>query len=307
MRQPEMNHPDSASLAGSAAAPSATNGYFHSHDRVKLFYSVEGTGKPLIFCYGLICSSLHWSYQTPHFRKTHKTVWFDYRGHHNSETPKDIKTITIANTAKDLLKLMDELGLEQAVILGHSMGVNVALETARVARHRVAGLVLSNGTAKRPFENMFSRNWCETGIDYIRKAYRLSPKLASKLWRLQRDSALTHQIISFGGFNTNLTKREDIRKYIEGFLSVDLGIFLQVADDYHRYDATPWLHTIQTPTLILAGENDKMTPTVEQELLRQLMPNSQLEIIKHGSHCVQMDLPDLVNSRIRRFLKTISY
>src|SRR4051812_26983027 len=67
------------------------HGYVKSFDGTKLFYSTEGEGKPLVFCYGLVCSSLHWTYQIDHFAKTHQTVWFDYRGHQNSETPKSLK------------------------------------------------------------------------------------------------------------------------------------------------------------------------------------------------------------------------
>src|SRR4051812_29075839 len=66
------------------------HGYYKSFDDTKLFYSVEGTGKPMIFCYGLICSSLHWTYQIENFHRTHQAVWFDYRGHQNSEAPKDL-------------------------------------------------------------------------------------------------------------------------------------------------------------------------------------------------------------------------
>src|SRR4051812_48216511 len=82
--------------------PPVTHGYIKSFDGTKLFYSTEGKGKPLIFCYGLVCSSLHWTYQIDHFERTHQTVWFDYRGHQNSETPKDLKSMTIENIARDL-------------------------------------------------------------------------------------------------------------------------------------------------------------------------------------------------------------
>ena len=108
------------------------HGYFRSFDGTKLFYSVEGEGKPLIFCYGLVCSSLHWTYQIEHFRKNYKTVWMDYRGHQNSEVPEDISSLTLENLAKDLKLLLDELKIQSAVLLGHSMGVNVVLEFARL-------------------------------------------------------------------------------------------------------------------------------------------------------------------------------
>src|ERR1051326_2342032 len=94
---------------------SATHGYVKGFDGTRLFYSIEGQGRPLIFCYGLVCSSLHWTYQIDHFRHGYQTVWFDYRGHQNSDLPKDLKTLTVANIARDLDVLTDELGIREAV------------------------------------------------------------------------------------------------------------------------------------------------------------------------------------------------
>src|SRR3954452_13659247 len=95
--------------------PPVTHGYVKSVDGTKLFYSVEGKGKPLIFCYGLVCSSLHWTYQIEHFRDSHRAVWADYRGHHNSEVPKDLSSLTLGNLARDLGIVLDELGIQDAV------------------------------------------------------------------------------------------------------------------------------------------------------------------------------------------------
>src|SRR3954464_11259941 len=103
------------------ASPAARHGYFQSFDGTRIFYSIEGEGKPLVFCYGLVCSSLHWTYQIDHFSKNYKTVWFDYRGHQNSETPKNLNSLTLENMARDLGIILDELKIDDAVLLGHSM------------------------------------------------------------------------------------------------------------------------------------------------------------------------------------------
>src|SRR6476646_7021163 len=87
------------------------HGYVKSFDGTKLFYSIEGKGKPLVFCYGLICSSLHWTYQIEHFQNTHLVIWFDYRGHQNSEVPKNLNSITLENIARDLGIVLDELNI----------------------------------------------------------------------------------------------------------------------------------------------------------------------------------------------------
>lgn len=289
------------------ARPPVTHGYVKSFDGTKLFYSVEGNGIPLVFCYGLVCSSLHWTYQIDYFQNNYRAVWFDYRGHHNSELPKDLKSLTLENMAMDLGILLDELDISEAVFLGHSMGANTVLEFYRQQPHRVRGMVLANGTAKPPLETMFRNNAFQGGFKFLKALYHQSPEVFSFLWKLQKGNPITRSLITFGGFNPHLTPPEDIQLYLDQVADLDPGILVHLIENYDSYDASAWLHTIQVPTLILAGERDSVIPIEQQELMRQLIPNSRMVTIPHGSHCPQMDLPDLVNLQIEKFLNEINY
>jgi non-heme chloroperoxidase len=286
-----------------------SHGFIRSFDGSRIFYSVEGRpdGKPLIFCYGLVCSSLHWTYQIDHFAHSHRAVWTDYRGHQNSDTPADLGTITIENMAHDLRIVMDELGIQDAVLLGHSMGVNVVLEFYRQNPHRVAGMVLANGTAKRPLETAFHANVLDKAFEALRAVHDLSPTVVNTIWKLQNANPFTRTLVALGGFNPHLTPKEDIQIYVDQVASMKPEILLQLIRNYQEYDATAWLHTIRAPTLIIAGDEDHMIPREQQELLHQLIPGSELEILRHGSHCPQMDLPELFNMKIERFLEKIRY
>ena len=284
-----------------------THGYVKSFDDTKLFYSVEGQGKPLVFCYGLVCSSLHWTYQIEYFRHTHQAIWFDYRGHQNSATPKDMKSLTIENIARDLGTVLDELGVEDAVLLGHSMGVNVVLEFYKLFPNRVAGMILANGTAKRPLETIFRHNIFQTGFYILKKLYERSPALVSFLWRSQKGNPFARTLVALGGFNPHLTPQADIELYVKQVAEMDPSILIHLIENYDSYDATPWLHTVDVPSLIIAGRQDNLIPLEQQELIHQLIPESRLEVVQHGSHCPQMDLPDLVNLRIEKFLNLIKY
>jgi pimeloyl-ACP methyl ester carboxylesterase len=287
--------------------PPVIHGYIRSFDGTKLFYSVEGQGKPLVFCYGLICSSLHWTYQIEHFREGYQAIWLDYRGHNNSETPRNLDSLTLENIAVDVGAVLDELEVKEAVFLGHSMGVNVVLEFLRQQPKRVTGMVLANGTAHRPLETLFSSNALQSAFNLLRKAYERSPKLVSMLWRTQKGNPLARSLVALGGFNPHLTPKEDIQLYVNQVAEMDPAIMIHLIGSYDEYDASSWLHQIKAPTLIIAGENDKLIPVEQQELMHQLIPKSSLEIIRHGSHCPQMDLPDLVNMKIEKFLNEINY
>jgi len=286
---------------GTESAPSVRNGYLKSFDGTKLFYSTEGKGRPIIFCYGLVCSSLHWTYQIDHFRRTHQAVWFDYRGHHNSEVPADLNSMTLENISRDLERVLNELEVQDAVFCGHSMGVNVVLEFYRRNPGRVKGMVLANGTAKRPLETLFRHNALQGGFQVLRKAYEKSPKLVSLFWKLQKGNPIARTLITLGGFNPHLTPKEDIEFYANQVAEMDPAILIHLIQNYDSYDATSWLHTVDVPTLLIAGEQDKIIPLEQQELIHQLIPRSKLEVILHGSHCPQMNLPELENLKIENF------
>lgn len=80
-----------------------------------------------------------------YFKPRHKLVFWDYRGHPESEVPAEIDSITIPNCARDLAAVMDDAGVEKAVHIGFSMGVMTILEFYRQFPGRVLGLVPING------------------------------------------------------------------------------------------------------------------------------------------------------------------
>lgn len=278
------------------------NGFFKTFDGTRLFYSIEGSGPPLLFCYGLVCSKLHWSYQMEYFKKNYTVIWFDYRGHHRSDFPDNQESLTIANLARDLECLLDELKIPKATMLGHSMGVSIVLEFYKRCPERVSAMVLANGNSRGPLETMFRTNFMHLVFPYVYEVYKRHPKLMNVLWQAQGKSKVVPWVVGQLGFNPALCKPEDIETYIKMLSRMDMIITLQLLKDYETYDATPWLDKISVPTLVIAGENDLIIPREAQEIMHQLIPGSKFELIRHGSHCPQMDIPELINIIIDRFL-----
>lgn len=280
------------------------HGYFRTRDGVRLFYSIEGPkdAPPIVFAYGLVCSKLHWKYQMEHFKKDHRVIYMDYRGHGQSDKPEDPRTVTIENCARDILDLYNELGLTKAPILGHSLGVNIVLDFYRVAPDRVSALVLANGTPKDPFETMFHHNFLQVAFPAIRSAHALFPDLVQKFWASQGASPINREFVSMTGFNRKYASQEDINEYLRGTALVGVDVFLNLLGDYMSYDATHWLHEVKAPTLVIAGEKDLITPPKNQRVFAELIPNSEFAVIPEGSHCPQMEKKDLVSGIIRKFL-----
>ncbi len=281
------------------------HGYFRTRDGVRLFYSVEGPrdAPPLVFAYGLVCSKLQWKYQMDYFKSTHKVIYMDYRGHGQSDKPDDPSSVTIESCARDLLDLFNELEIEKAPVLGHSLGVNIILDFYRIATERVSSLVLANGTPKDPFETMFHHNFLQVAFPAIRKAHALFPHLVQKFWENQGSNPVNQKFVALAGFNTKYASMDDINEYLRMTTVVGVDVFLNLLNDFMAYDATHWLHEVKVPTLVIAGERDLITPPVNQRIFAELIPDSQFCEIPEGSHCPQMEKTELVNSIIEKFLK----
>jgi pimeloyl-ACP methyl ester carboxylesterase len=271
-------------------------------DGTPIFYCVEGEGEPLVFCYGIACSSLHWTYQIDYFRKNYQCIWFDYRGHRHTPIPDHLDTLNVESCTRDLKSVLDFLDVKKATLLGHSMGVSVVLDFAHRHPERVKGLVLANGTPKRPLETLLGGNFLVPAFGVLSKFEKEKPSLIGSLWKLQEKTQMIGNALGVLGFNRALTDPEDIKTYARQIAELPPTVLTRMMDDYQSFDATPWLHEVQARTLILSGDSDLVTPPHTQDLMAQLMRNAELHRIQHGSHCSTLDLPDYVNLLIERFL-----
>ena len=112
---------------------------------IELCYVEAGSGAPpLVFVHGFSGSRVGWEPQFAHFAKSHRVVVPELRGH--GDSPRGEAEMTIENLADDLGALLERLDLTGAVLIGHSMGCRVSLETCRGASGRVAGVVLIDGS-----------------------------------------------------------------------------------------------------------------------------------------------------------------
>jgi pimeloyl-ACP methyl ester carboxylesterase len=111
-----------------------------SFDGVKISYDVQGTGQPvLVFVHGWSCSKEYWKEQVAHFAKKHKVVTIDLAGH--GQSGRSRKDYTVESFGKDVASVVKKLNLDQAILIGHSMGGDVIVEAAGQMPDRVICLV----------------------------------------------------------------------------------------------------------------------------------------------------------------------
>lgn len=283
-------------------------GTFKSFDGTPIYYEVRGSGKPLVFCYGIACSANHWRHQMRYFSENYQTIYLDYRGHHNSPSPENRDNLTIDALAQDVKCLMDHLGLERATFLGHSFGAMVLLRAYDLNPQLFENLVFVNGFANNPLSGNLGGELGSSLFKVFKDGFEQLPQTLTYLWKLTvTNPVVMHVSALAGGFNLNLTSFKDVEIYTKGVATILLEDFLTLFEQMLNYNALPVTERVNVPTLIIGGSKDTVTPVTFQETLHKKIKGSELTIIPYGSHCTLLDLPDFVSLRIEKFLKKNNY
>ena len=283
-------------------------GFFESFDGTKLYYETRGSGKPIVFVYGIACLMNHWHPQVSYYSQNYQTICVDFRGHQKSEIPKDDANVSIEALAKDIQALFKHLKISSASFFGHSFGGQVILRAYDLFPEMFENLVLVNAFVKDPITGMFGVDIVPKIFEYVKEAQENYPDLLSMFWRASVLNPLAGPLSALaGGFNLRLTSSRDIEVYTRGLSSLDLGVFIKLFQDMMDYDASSVLPTVKVPTLIISGDGDNVTPASHQIQLHEQIVGSELQRVPYGSHCTQLDLPEFVNLRIDKFFATHNY
>jgi len=155
------------------------------------YYCIEGAeGPPVLFLHGTGCDSEDWRATLHHLNPTHRptrlrAVLLDFRGHGRSSVPK--MPFRLRDLTNDVLYVLAHLGLDQVMIVGHSLGGMVALDAARKSDH-VSGLVLLEGwtnlRAAKTFGNDRFYGYLDPpSMEKIQhKAEKTRQRFAPKIW-----------------------------------------------------------------------------------------------------------------------------
>lgn len=248
--------------------------------RGKVGYLEQGAGGflPIIFLHGVGSDKSVWRPQLDHFGKTRRAIAFDYPGYGESTF---VEGATRDDFAAAILAAMDALGIEKAHVCGLSLGGVVAIALHSAARDRSSSLIIADSFAVHAQgQAIYDRS--------IAASHDMRGLAQSRIGALtvSEDSALRAEIIE-------TMARIDPDAYRLGARAVWL------ADQRDRAAA------IQTPTLMICGDEDAITPPALSEELVALIPGSRLRIIAGASHLANLDRVDVFNLAIDDFLSDI--
>lgn len=287
------------------------HGFAVARDRTPIYFEVteaetRGRGAsapvPVVFSDGIGCDGFVWKYLAQELAKSRDLIHWHYRGHGESGLPRDADRVAIADCADDLVSVLDTVGVDRAVLAGHSMGVQVSLEAWRRAHDRVAGLILVCGSYGNPLRTFRGRRVLEDILPAVRFAVHRIPRLVTSFWRNVIPTDLAFEIATLVELNAELIRREDFFPYLEHISRVDVQLFLDMLAAAGRHTAREILPLVDCPTLIVAGDRDSFTPVSLSQEMNRLIPQSELHVVEAGSHTAPIEKPSEVNQRVLRFL-----
>ena len=259
-------------------------------DNVNVYYESLGTGDPaIVFLHPFSTNHFIWAYQIPVFQANHRCIVVDHRGHGNSDKPES--GYAIQEMDDDVIAILDDCGIDKAVLVGNSIGGMIAMQTSLDAPERViANLILSSGT--------------NLGAD-------TPPEVAEAMqsdWRAVFGGLMDAAI-------SEKSKREkpEIGAFMSGCYSGESNfneqVFFANAGDpsgVFAWNISDRLKDISQPTLIIAGKEDGATTPEQNQFLADNIPGSDIQIHDDIGHFCQLENPTLFNSELEKFLKKVA-
>lgn len=277
---------------------------FASFDGTRIHYNVVGRGPVMVLSDGIGCDQYVWRYLVDAFRDEWTIVRWNYRGHGRSAAPDELDSVSIEALCHDLEALMTDAGIETAVHLGHSMGVQVILEFYRLYPSRVRALVPICGSYAHPLDTFRDTRLFKDGVfPYLLKVFSAGNAHFDKTWKRLVPTEMAYRLALLTELNPRLIKRADMFPYFEHMARMDLALFARLLERAGAHSAEPVLGTIRVPTLIFAGERDRFTPSWLSEAMHRKIPGSELCVVPGGSHTAPIELPELFQLRLEKFLR----
>jgi pimeloyl-ACP methyl ester carboxylesterase len=249
------------------------------HQGIKLAYEDRGTGRPaFVFVHGWTCDRSFFALQAEHFARRHRVVSVDLRGHGESDKPQGQYPITAY--ADDIAYMIEQLGLDKVIAVGHSMGGITVLQLAAAYPDCVAAIVMVD-----PAPLVFPPE-LRAGVEAMAAAIEAGNQEPRRQFIANRLFLPTSD-----------------RRLVEDVLAVMMAAPGHVAASAMRgilaFDGQAAAALCKVPALYLAAA----PPLNPPHLISQWLPT-----VVHGwtvgaGHFNQLEVPDQVNAMIEGFLR----
>jgi pimeloyl-ACP methyl ester carboxylesterase len=254
----------------------------------EIAYDDEGKGAAVVLLHGYPFNRSMWREQSEALTRKYRVITPDLRG--LGETPPANEPATMAEMARDVAALLDELKIGRVALGGLSMGGYVALAFYRRFPLRVRALILADtrpqadtaeaqGNREEQAQKILQEGMQSIADDFLKKV--LTPATLSE-------------------------KPETVARVREMILKTDpQGAANALRGMAARSDQTSFLEQVLAPTLILVGSEDQITPPADAQLMQREIRGSRLEVIEDASHLSNLERPAEFNLALGSFLDAL--
>lgn len=266
-------------------------------------YDDSGQGQPIIFLHGFPFNRSMWRDQVEFLApRGYRCIAPDLVGlgeaHDklqfvtNAQGQTEVCATTMADMARDIAQLMDDLQIERAVVCGLSMGCYVALEFIHLFPGRVDALVLAGGRAEGP-DKAEKQSREQQAKKVIEKGF--APSVENIIQSLMAPRTLAEHPDVVARVRQMVAATDP-----RGAAAAQRGMAV-------RRDYSQDLPSIEVPALIIAGRDDGVRKPIDAETLHRGIKNSRLETIADAGHLMNMERPEAFNRAAVDFLEELSH
>ena len=254
---------------------------------MQLNYTEQGDGHAVILMHGMFGSLSNLGNLARYLADHYRVISVDLRNH--GDSPHD-PTMDIPSMANDVVDLMDELGLPDARLVGHSLGGKIAMQVALNHPDRVAKLVVADisPVAYNPRQ--------DAALDAL-----LELSSATILNRAEADALMAKHVPEH---STRAFLLKNLGRNVEGNYSLKLNMQAIATNYGSTLAAAPEGPPYKGPSLFLKGENSAYIQTKHQPIIGQLFPSSELRIITGVGHWLHAEKPDEFNANVVEFINS---
>lgn len=247
-------------------------------NNITLYYEEYGNGEPLLLLHGLTADHSMFDREIDQLKTRYRIIAPDMRGHGKSEKPVAYQ---LNDHVQDILSLLDHLKIDNAFILGSSMGSYVAQAIAAAQPARINKLILvvpkSHGSTSSVRE-LLDRHAAELGG----LSYDDQLQAASKY--------MFYNLKAVGTYQKDALKKQPVLTP-EQQSAANQALL--------NFDLRPVLGKITAPTLVISGTHDGLNPPERGKEIAALIPDAVYVEFDRSGHAPNVEEPE-------RFMKTVS-
>jgi pimeloyl-ACP methyl ester carboxylesterase len=238
---------------------------------------LSGGREPVLFIHGAGGGQYTWGYQKAYFERRFRPLIIELPGHGASGGEGEEE---VGRYADHVRSLLEALHLQKVFFVGHSMGGAIVQIMALKYPEVIKGIVLAGTGARLKVLPLILDGIKAHFEETVRKINELSFSGKAAPWLIERSAM-------------SLTRCRPEVLYGD-YLACD------------RFDLMDEVEKIDLPTLILCGDEDRMTPVKYSQYLHSRIRESKLEILTDAGHMLMMEAADAFNEKIGQFVVDVS-